>query len=119
MLRTNTKEYISNIKTAMQARFIDVEINDFEHLLKTFDSDFNTNNNKKIYPNLQNRISIWLQGGGGFNFIYDYDYLNFACKCHNLEKIPLNKQRIIMDNFNNHLAFFVIKFSNPKILNSL
>ena len=116
MLKTNTKKYINNIKSAMEIRFQDLEIKDFDDLIKRFDSEFNHDYEKNKYPNIQNRISTWLANGGGFGFIYDSEYLDFACECHKVKEIPLNKQRVVVENFNNHLAYFIIKFSNPENL---
>lgn len=121
LLKTNSNKYKANFK-----KFATLEIQNYTELknidqfLVRFDHEYNFENNKKRYPNLQNRISQWLQGlPSGFSFCYSHEMLEFACLVHELPKIPVEKERAIIDNFYNHCAFMLLKLASKDIINQL
>jgi len=123
LLRTNTNEYKNNFKTVLESYLFDdahgycENIND---LLLCFNSEYNFENNKQRYPNLQNRIANWLQGmPSGFSFGYRNEILNFASEVHKIDKIPENKEDIIINNFYNHCAAMLIRLGSKQIVNEL
>ena len=123
LLRTNTNKYKDNFKkhlnTALRFHGNNYceNIND---LLLCFNSEYNFDNNKKRYPNLQDRLANYLQGiPYGFYFCNRYQILDFACMVHELPKIPENKEKVIIDNFYNHCAFMMLKLGNKTTVNEL
>ena len=65
-----------------------------QSVLTAFDSEFNFQNNKKIYPNLQNRFSEYLQGlPSSMSVAYSYcDILDFARQIGSLRENATEEQ---------------------------
>jgi hypothetical protein len=119
LLKTNTIIYKENIKKAMEDRFEYIEVKSFNEILMRFDNEYNHAYEKKKNPVLRDRISEWLLSGGGFGFIYEYEYLNFTSECHKIESVPLDKEEAVVKYFNNHLATWLIRFADYEIVDNL
>jgi len=123
LLRTNTNQYKNNFKKHLNDALLnssDGYCENINDLLLCFNSEYNYQNNKKRYPNLQNRICNYLQGlPYGFGFGYKYQILEFAATLHKIEKIPENKENIIINNFYNHCAFMLMKLGSKEIVKEL
>ena len=123
MLRTNTNQYKNNFKEMLNNELLNMgddyceNIND---LLLCFNNEYNYENNKRRYPNLQNRLSEYLSGlPYGFSFGYKYQILDFEAALRQVDEIPASKQEGIINNFYNHCAYMLIKLGSNEIVNEL
>lgn len=123
LLRTNTNEYKNNFKTILNDYLLNYGDNYCENindLLLCFNNEYNYENNKKRYPNLQTRLKEYLQGTPyGFGFAYKDEILSFAAEVHKIEKIPTNKEDIIISNFYNHCAAMILRIANKQTVKEL
>ncbi len=123
LLRTNTNQYKNNFKTMLNNELLsqdDGYCENINDLLLCFNNEYNFDNNKKRYPNLQNRLSEYLAGlPYGFGFAYKHQILEFASSLHEIEQIPENKQDIIINNFYSHCAYMIIKLGSDEIIKQL
>lgn len=123
LLKTNSKKYQDNFKNYFVELFKDNTsgyINSIDEFLTHFNSEFNFDNNKKRIPNLQNRLASYLQGMPyGFNFCYNEDFLSLAAELHEIEKVPADKEKVIIKNFYNHCAAMFLKLANKETVNKL
>lgn len=125
LLRTNTNRYKSNFKQVTESYLkgygenCPETIND---LLIAFNNEHNFEYNKHTIPNLQNRLSDYLQGCPyGFSFPYKHEIISFASEVHEMPiiDIPENKKDIIVENFFDHCALMMLRIADKKIVEQL
>jgi len=121
LLKTNTKQYKSNFNKYFTLMMQNNEYcNTIDKLLLCFDSEYNYDNNKKRYPNLQDRLSEYLQGlPYGFDLCYNWQILDFAAQVHELPKVPENKEKIILKNIYSHCAMMILRLGDDYIIKDL
>ena len=117
LLRTNSKEYRKNIESYI---FNCINSEDKELLtledkvnyaMEEFDRVSNYPYNMNKLPNNQDRLKDYLQGLP-FDFAYsNYDILIDCAKLHNIDKIPTEKEDIIINNWFNQVAKELLRLS--------
>jgi len=122
MLRTNSNKYKANL-----VNFINTELSEYigepktvNDLLNFFDSEYNYDNNKKRYPNLQNRLKEYLQGLP-YNIAQPYynNIIKFEMDMREME-IATQRQK---DNFvkyhYSNLAAQILRIADKKLVDKL
>jgi len=119
LMKTNTKKYKANIQKAILDAISFEDVQDVEltnrqkvdYLLADFRNQANYKFNMKRLPNEQDRLADWLQGlPSGINLPYsNYDILQFAAKMHEVDKIPEDKEDLIIAGYWKHIAFHILK----------
>ena len=82
-----------------------------DYLFSSFEREFNYENNKKRYPNYQERLAQWLMGQPSYIHLpsYNFEILEFAARVHGIDEVPENKQDIIINGFYMHMAYMIMK----------
>ncbi len=120
MLKTNTKKYRENFKRELNAMLNDIDngenyCKNINQLVLRFDLEYNCSHYKKIFPNLQIRLSEFLSGVPyGFNFTYKYQILEFAEKIHECKLTDKQEDKII-SNFYKHCSFMILRLTSLDI----
>lgn len=136
MLRTNTNKFKDKIFTYIvdvtEGHFLDAEIaaeyNEqaaAAFIYDSFKAEYNNEYNKKRYPNLQNRVSAWLQGLGLPVECGEYECIEFMADWQETEHAKAAKtlQRwsgtkgFYFTGFCNLLACFIIKLWTKNNIN--
>jgi len=116
-MNTNTKVHKANLDKYIDS-CIELE-NSPEATLKEkvdyFMSEFNRvanyPNNIHRYPNTIDRIDDYMMGlPFGFDFT-NYDKLRVVAKLHEVDSVPTEKEDVIIDRFNKHIAMRIVKLS--------
>jgi len=117
MMNTNTKFYKANLD-----KYIDecIEIEDtpdatlndkVKYFMSEFDRVANYDNNIRRIPNTIDRIDDYMQGlPFGFDYSND-DKLRVVATLHEVDEVPTNKEDVIIENFNKHIAIRIVKLS--------
>ena len=118
MLKTNSKEYMSNIESYI---FDCIENEDQElltiqekltYLFSEFKRVADYPANLHNIPNNTERLADYLQGLP-FSFEFsNYNILLIAAKLHNIDVIPENKEDIIINGYWLHLATKLFQLKN-------
>lgn len=125
LLKTNTNRYKNNFKQVTESYLkgygegCPETIND---LLIAFNDEHNFEYNKHTIPNLQKRLSDYLQGCPyGFSFPYRHQIISFASEVHEIPiiDIPGDKEAIIFENFFDHCALMMLRIADKKIVEQL
>ena len=117
MIKTNTKIY----KERINAYILDCIDSEDENQVKTpedkmayffnrFEREYNHDFNKRMFPNLQNRIAQWLMGLP-FNFEFNpHSILELTEKLHDC-KLTKKEEGVILNKYWEHLAFHILKLN--------
>jgi hypothetical protein len=124
MKRTNTKEYNEAIYKYILECIDSEDVNlktdkdKIEHFFNRFNSEYNYKNNQLRYPNLQNRISNYLQDIP-FNFAtWKHEIIEVAERLHECKFTDKQEDKIIA-NYYSHLALKIIQLRKRFLYNSL
>ena len=117
MMNTNTKVYKANLDKYIDS-CIELEYNPDATLndkVKYFMSEFNRvanyPNNINRYPNTIDRIDDYMMGLP-FDFDFtNYDKLRVVAMLHEMDSVPIDKEDVIIDRFNKHIAMRIVKLS--------
>lgn len=117
LLRTNSKEYIKNVEdyifNCIDLDCFELESNEIskKEMLILVSNEikkvaFYSNNMRKFKNNKDEIIADYLQGLPSFlNIDFEnYNILKVAAKLHNINKIPDNKEDVILNNWFLHIA---------------
>ena len=116
MMRTNTRKYLSNLDTYIY-ECIDTDneqmslLDKVNYFMSEFDRVANHEYNLRKFPNIIDRMDDYMQGlPFSFPFYY-HDILIDVAKLHEIELIPADKEKVIIKNFNKHIANRILKIA--------
>lgn len=100
LMRTNTKIYKHNILNYLKMNITDLRF--FEE----YDNYFSRETNH------QNKLSEFLSGLPSYcDLPYtNHDILRETAMIHQIPRVPADKEQIVINNFFNHCAFFILKY---------
>ena len=117
MMNTNTKVYKANLD-----KYIDscIEIEDnpdatlkekVDYFMSEFNRVANYPNNINRHPNTIDRMDDYMMGlPFGFEYTY-FGILQAVAMIHEIDEVPQNKEAVVIDNFNRHIAMRIVKLS--------
>lgn len=114
MKRTNTSEYKREIFAYLLECIYsdDVELNTPEekvkYLFDRFESEYGHAYNLKRYPNKQERLSNWLQGGAINIAMMNYEIIELCEKLHG-HKLNEKQVETCLANYFSHIAFKLLQ----------
>ena len=123
LLKTNTKFYKDRIQAYIRECITLPNTNTTKQkvvqLLHHFDVECNFENNKKRMPNLQDRVKNWLQGSPSAISLpfYYVDMIADATRLHKAKALTEKEKEKVCDNFNNHLAYHILKYAEELKIN--
>ena len=132
LLKTNTTFYkqrvrryiISKIAGVYNYRLENPKLNNTAKkkligLLHNFDVEYNFANNKKRYPNLQERLKQWLLGApSAINLpMYCVDIIADTARIHKTKTLTDKEQETICNNFHKHIAYQLLKYAEKLKIN--
>ena len=80
-----------------------------KHFLVRFESEFNYEYDQKRYPNLQDRIREFLNGGA-FSFpMYNHEIIKDVAKLHKVKELTDKEQDKVIEGYYNHISNAIIK----------
>jgi len=121
MLKTNTKKFLSNIKTFL-IDAIDSEGYEYQpttdrekisFVIDCYNSEYNHAYNVKRYPNEQIRFANWLSGLPSVLNIpfYPYEILELSKKLQEVETYDKKTEDRICENYFNFIALHILKLN--------
>ena len=114
---TNTKEYktavFDYLLNAIETGEGETPTDKLSAFFNAFDGEYNHANNKKRYPNLQQRIEEYLRGlPSAIDLPYsNYDIIECAKELHGVKAIESKMEDKIIKGFFQHMAFKLIQLA--------
>ena len=114
LMKTNSKRYQANMdkylfdcinSEDLELKTLQQKIAYAMECFNNYDSPFN----QRRFPNLQARFADFLQG---LPFAFDYwndDILRAVAVLHEIDKVPENKEQVVLNNYYSHLAYNILK----------
>ena len=117
MMNTNTKVYKANLDKYIDS-CIEMEDNPnaalkekVDYFMSEFNRVANYPHNINRYPNTIDRMDDYMLGlPFGFDFS-NYDKLRVVAELHEVDSVPTDKEDVIIDRFNKHIAMRIVKLS--------